>query len=179
MPSTTPGPSAAQFATSTRILSGTLMGALLFLGLACFFVLPFDEAPPLWVPIAQVVAGIAVHTVLEAIGYHVAPLDASLTGDDATAQARAGWQSTMIVRFALSETIAILSLALAFVLSDGGFLIYAGGALVALVLMVVHVWPWARPVGKLADQLESAGQASGLREAFGAVGASSGPIQRL
>lgn len=155
------------------------MGALVFIGLACVFVLPVDEAPPLWVPIAQVVAGIGVHTVLEAIGYHMDPLDPSLTGDDAAAQARASWQSSMIVRFALSESIAILSLALAFVLPEGGFLIYAGGALVALVLMVVHVWPWARPVGKLADQLESAGQASGLREAFGVVAASSGPIQRL
>ncbi|WP_182378525.1 hypothetical protein [Nocardioides sp. WS12] len=179
MSPTTPEPTATQFAMSTRVLSGTLMGALVFIGLACFFVLPLDETPPLWVPLAQLAAGIATHALLEAMGYHTLPLDPSLTSDDAAAQARAQWQSSMILRFALCESIAILSLALAFVLPEGGFLIYAGGALVALVLMVVHVWPWARPVRKFADTLESAGQASGLREAFGVLGASSGPIQRL
>ena len=44
---------------------------------------------------------------------------------------------------------------------------YAVGALVSLVLMGVHVWPWSRPVGRTADALERAGQPSYLREAFG------------
>ena len=42
--------------------------------------------------------------------------------------------------------------------------------------MVVHVWPWARPVGKAADALEAGGRRSGLREAFGLA---PGPVQRL
>jgi hypothetical protein len=43
--------------------------------------------------------------------------------------------------------------------------------------MAVHVWPWARPVGKVADALEAGGKRSGLRETFGL--SSPGPIQRL
>jgi hypothetical protein len=73
----------------------------------------------------------------------------------------------MILRFAVSEFIAIASIAAAFVLPDGDILTYLGGAVVSLVLMGVHVWPWARPVGKTADALEASGRASGLREAFG------------
>ena len=63
------------------------------------------------------------------------------------------------------------------VLTDGDLLTYLGGAVVSLVLMAVHVWPWARPVGKVADALEADGRRSGLREAFGLSPA--GPIQRL
>lgn len=84
---------------------------------------------------------------------------------------------TPILRFAISEFVAIASIAAAFVLPDGDVLVHVGGALVSLVLMVVHVWPWARPVGKTADALEAGGRRSGLREAFGV--SSSGPIQQL
>ena len=38
----------------------------------------------------------------------------------------------MIVRFAISESVALVSLAPAFVLPQGGFMIYAVGALVSL-----------------------------------------------
>ena len=83
----------------------------------------------------------------------------------------------MIVRFAISESVARVSLAAAFVLPQGGFMIYAVGALVSLALMLLHVWPGSRPVGKIADVLESTGQHSHLRETFGL--ATTGPIQRL
>jgi hypothetical protein len=83
----------------------------------------------------------------------------------------------MIMRFAIAEFVAIASVAAAFVLPDGSILTYLGGAVVSLVLMVVHVWPGARPVGKVADALEAGGRRSGLREAFGL--SAPGPIQRL
>lgn len=160
-------PSGAQFAMSARILSSTLMGALVFIGVALVFVLPTDETPPLWVPLAQVAAGVAVHVALEAIGYRVQPLDPGQSDDDAAAAGRLRWQSAMILRFALSEFVALASIAAAFVLQTGGFLVYAVGALVSLVLMFVHVWPWARPVGRTADALEANGKASHLRQTFG------------
>ena len=153
---------------AARVLSSSLIGALVFIGVALFFVLPIDETPPLWVPLAQVVAGVAVHFVLETVGYRVQPLDPSLSDDDAAAAGRLRWQSAMILRFALSEFVALASIAAAFVLPDGGFVIYAVGALVSLVLMAVHVWPGARPVGRTADALEANGKASHLRETFAA-----------
>lgn len=81
-----------------------------------------------------------------------------------------------MLRFALCELIAIASLVLAFAL-EGGILTYAIGAVVSLALMAVHVWPWSRPVTKVANALEAAGRTSHLREAFGL--AAPGPIQQF
>lgn len=174
-----PMSSGTPFAMTARILAGSLMGALLFIGFALFYVLPVDETPPPWVFLAQVVAGVAIHFFLEAVGYRVQALDVSMSEDGAATAARVRWQSSMILRFALCEFVALASIAAAFVIEEGGFLIYAVGALVSLVLMGVHVWPWARPVGRTADALESAGQPSYLREAFGLSAPGPGPVQRL
>ena len=160
-------PVGAPFALSSRILASSLMSALVVLGVALSVVLPPDGSLSIVVLLAQVVAGVVVHGLLDAIGYRMPALATDLTEEAAEAEARTRWQSGMILRFAISEFIAIASIAAAFVLPDGDILVYAGGALVSLVLMAVHVWPWARPVGRTADALEAGGRRSGLREAFG------------
>jgi len=172
-----PTPPGTSLAVSARILAGSLMGALLFMGVALAFVLRTDSRPPLWVPLAQLVAGAAIHVLLDTIGYRLQPLEVSMGDTEAASAARARWQAAMILRFALSESVALASIAAAFVIGEGGFWIYAAGAVVSLVLMVVHVWPWARPLGRTVEALESAGQPSHLFEAFGLSGP--GPIQRL
>lgn len=164
-------------ASQHRLVAGTLISGLFFIALALFFVLPLDEAPPVWVLPAQLAAGVAVHVLVEAIGYRPPALDPSLDDEAASAQAMVRHQGAMILRFALIESIAIVSIALAFVVPDGGFLTFAGGAVVSLALMGYHVWPWTRPVGRTADALEARGRRSGLREAFGL--SSPGPIQQL
>ena len=173
----TPLPMPAPFALSTRILAGSLMGALVVIGVALSVVLPAPESVPLVTFGVQVVAGVAAHVLIETVGYRTPALPAGLSADDAAAEARTRWQGLMIMRFAIAELIAIASVAAAFVLPDGSILTYLGGAVVSLVLMVVHVWPGARPVGKVADALEADGARTGLREAFG--GSAPGPIQRL
>lgn len=170
-------PPGAPFAQSTRILVATLMGALVMIGVALAFVLPPDGSPSVVVLLVQLVAGVGVHGVLEAIGYRTPALATNLTEEAAAAEARTRWQAGMILRFAIAESIAIASIAAAFVLPDGDLSVYLGGALVALVLMAVHVWPGARPVGRIADALEADGRRSGLRETFGLSPA--GPIQHL
>ncbi|RYB91295.1 hypothetical protein EUA06_08160 [Nocardioides glacieisoli] len=172
-----PLPTGAPFALSNRILAASLMSALVVIGVAISVVLPPEGSVSFVVLLAQVVAGLAAHGLLEAVGYRTPPLATDLSDDDATAQARIRWQSGMILRFAVSEFIAIASLAAAFVLPDGDLLVYLGGAVVSLALMTVHVWPWSRPVGKVADALEAGGRRSGLRETFGL--SSPGPIQRF
>ena len=163
----TPLPAAAPFALTTRVLAASLMGALVVMGVALAVVLPPEGSVSVTVLLVQVLAGLAAHGLLEAIGYRTPPLAPDLTDEAAAAQARTRWQSGMILRFAVSEFIAIASIAAAFVLPDGDILTYLGGAVVSLVLMGVHVWPWGRPVGRTADALEASGRASGLREAFG------------
>jgi len=175
----TPLPDSASFAHSTRALAGSLIGAVVLVGVALAMVLPAPEPGPgaLVVLAVQVAAGVVAHLLLEAIGYRTPPLSSDLTDADAATQARTRWQSLMIMRFAITESIAIASIAAAFALADGSILTYLGGAAVSLALMLVHVWPGARPVGKVADALEADGRRSGLRESFGL--SSSGAIQRL
>lgn len=180
-PGTGPVDSAATMAMSNRVFAGSLMSALVFIGIAMFFVFFHPtELPPYWVFLAQLLAGVAVHGACESIGYQAQPLATSTTEESAATAATAAWRQGQIIRFALCEAIAIFSLAGAFILERGGFLTYLGGAVVSLVLMMLHVWPGARPVGKVADALEANGRRSGLREAFGhAPAAGAGPIQRL
>jgi len=173
---TTPPSAAGSFAMSARILCGSLMAGLAIFGVVLFFVLGTEGTPPVWVPVAQVAAGVAVHVLLETIGYRIPALDTDLSDADARQAARVRWQSSTILRFALSETIAIVSVVGAFVL-DGGLWTYVGGAVVSLLLMAVHVWPWARPVDRVATALESSGRQSHLREDFGVP--APGPIQQF
>ncbi len=151
------------------------MGALVAIGVVMVFVLGTDSTPPTWVPLVQVGAGLAIHLVVETVGYRLPPLDPSMDDDAAASAARLRWQSSMMLRFALSEVLAIGSLAAAFVI-DGGVWTYVGGALVSLALMAVHVWPGARSVTRTAEALEAGGQPSHLRETFGLPAA--GPIQQ-
>lgn len=173
----TPLAGPAPFALSTRILAGSLMGALVVIGVALSVVLPAHAHVSVVVLLAQVLGGVAAHLLLEAVGYRTPALSLSLTDDDAATQARTRWQALMIMRFAIAEFIAIASIAAAFVLPDGSIVTYLGGAVVSLALMFVHVWPGARPVDKVAEALEAGGKRSGLRETFGL--SSPGPIQRL
>ena len=157
------------------------MSALFVIALALYFVFAGTEdpwaAPPLFVPVAQVAVGIAVHVLIETIGYRTAALAPSLSEEDSASAGRKAWQSSMVLRFALSESVAIASVAAAFVVPEGGYLTYLGGLLVSVARMAIHVWPSARPVGRLADALERDGRSSHLRETFGV--AAPGPGQRL
>ena len=69
----TPLPSSAPFALSTRILAGSLMGALVVIGVALSVVLPAPESVPVAVLAVQVLAGVAAHVLLEAVGYRSGP----------------------------------------------------------------------------------------------------------
>jgi hypothetical protein len=168
---------------STTMLSLSLMGALVIIPVALWFVVGTEEeatqAPATVLLIAIPAAGVVMHVLLEAIGYRVQPIPPGTSGDDARGQAVMRWQSSMIQRFALAESIAIVSIALCFVVPEGGYVLLLVGCVTSLVLMAVHVFPWSRPVGKVADALERDGVHSGLREVFGRDGGQGGAIREL
>ena len=168
-------------AQSARIMALALMSALVMIAAMLYFVLPDPWAvPPWWVPVAQVLAGVAVHLFNDTTGYRTPALDPGLAEDEAVTRSVQAYTNAMMLRFAVSDAIAIISVALAFVLGEGGFLTYVGGAVVSLVLLAVHVWPGARPVGRTAASLERDGARSHLHRAFGlADPGPGGAIQRL
>ena len=167
----------------TRILAGALMSALVVIAVVVYVVLSAQQdvlaLPPLWLIGAQVAAGLAVHTVVEAVGYRAPALDPALERDEALRQAQTSYQALMLTRFALCESIALASLAAAFILQEGGWLGYVCGAVVSLALMAVHVWPGPRPIDKVQASLQRDGSRVPLREAFGLDHKLTGPIQEL
>ena len=175
MTTTPPADAATTFARSSRMLVGAIMGALVFFGVALSFVLGTEGTPPTWVLLAQLAVGIGVHFLVETIGYRAEALDPGMPEGDAAVVARTRWQTAMMLRMALIEAIAILSLVAAFVIDEGVWT-YVGGAVVSLVLLAIHVWPSSRSITRTAEALESRGQLSFLRESFGLP--SAGPIQQ-
>jgi hypothetical protein len=168
---------------SATMLSLSLMGALVVIPVALWFVVGTEDeathAPATVLLLAIPAAGVVVHVLLEAIGYRVPPIPPGTPEDDARDEAVARWQSSMVQRFALAESIAIVSVALCFVVPEGGYVLLLLGCATSLVLMAVHVFPWSRPVGKVADALERDGARSGLREVFGHGGGSGGAVREL
>ena len=70
----TPLPASAPFALSTRVLAGSLMGALVVIGVALSVVLPAPGSVSLTVLAVQVAAGIAAHLLIESVGYRTPAL---------------------------------------------------------------------------------------------------------
>lgn len=165
------------------ILAGALMLALVIIPVALYFVVSTDEEalqmPSLALLVALPVAGVLVHVAVEAVGYRTQPIAPGTPEDEARSQSVARWQAQMVQRFALCEVIAIVSIALCFVVSPGGYVLTLVGCATSLVLMAVHVFPWSRPVNRFTDSLEKDGARSGLPEAFGMPPRSGGAIQEL
>ncbi|GAA4675266.1 hypothetical protein [Nocardioides nanhaiensis] len=150
-----------------RTVVGAVMGSLVVIGLTLWVTLPPDEALSAPDPVAAaglVVAGLALHLVIEAVGYRAPALPPGQ--DTATTSRQAGERlmSGTVLRLALSETIAFVALALTFVLTPSTILTYAVGAVVSLALLARHAWPSARVVDRVATALEADGARSGLRE---------------
>lgn len=166
-----------------RTLVGSMMGSLVIIAIALYFVLVTPshglEAPPLWLAGAQVAAGIVAHLLVESVGYRAPAIPPGTPEGEARTRAAAAFTTGNILRFGLCESIALGSVAAAFVVESGGFVGYLTGAAVSLVLMAVHAWPGERPIGKIQASLERDGARSYLREQLGLDPRSYGPIREL
>jgi hypothetical protein len=165
------------------VLAGALMFALVVIPVAIYFVVSTDEQalrmPSLLLLVALPVAGVLVHVAVEAVGYRTQPIAPGTPEEEARSQSVARWQAQMVQRSAFCEVVAIVSVALTFVVSPGGYVLTLVGCATSLVLMAVHVFPWSRPVNRFTDSLEKDGARSGLPEAFGLPPRSGGAIQEL
>ena len=178
-PSPVPGGPAVQL-MSLRILVGALMASLVFITLALFFVLSgtdgaFEVTP---VALAPVALGVVSHALATSVGYRVPAIAPGTPRARAEEVSRAAFQAATILRFALTEVVAIVSIAAAFVVGSGGFTVYVVGALVALGLVWWHCWPGERTFARVQPRLERDGGESYLREAYGQPPAG-GAVRRL
>ncbi len=165
----TPGPTTAPIQTF-RILAWSLMGALLVIAVALYVADP-DQAwdqPPLWSAAAVVVVAVAVLGLVGVVGYRTPAIAPGTPEDEARKKSLTAFQSSMILRFALCESIALIALALGYVVDDGGpFLLYLLGAAIAVPAMIFHVFPSERTITAAEESLQREGGLSYLRQALG------------
>lgn len=165
----------------TVVLSVT--STLFFFALALYFVLGTSDTafdlPPLWLLAAQVVAALAIHLLLSAVGYRTPALAPGTPPQQAATRSVAAFSSTTILRMVLAESVAIVSVAAAFVVTQGEYVAYLTGGVLALVLLAVHAFPTERTVARVQASLERDGATSHLREKLGLPERPTGPVQRL
>ncbi len=107
---------------------------------------------------------VAAHLVASTVGYRVPAVAAGTPPDVARGAAHAAYQQSMVLRFAVCESGAIIALVLAFALTPQTAMTYLVGAVLSLLLMLWHVWPSRRLVAKVEALLDADGGRSGLQD---------------
>ena len=130
-----------------RILAVALMMSLLFFALALWFVV-----------------GAVSLALITAVGYRAPALEPGTRPEDGVRTGLGVLRTGQVLRFALSEAPALVGMALAFVVDQGGYLVFLVGAGVSLALAALHVWPRDAQVTRVQQRLESAGARAPLLE---------------
>ena len=147
-----------------RFLVGAVIGALFLMAVALMFVLGLG-APPLASVVLLLMLGAGAYFVIETVGYRVKAVDPNLTEAAAREEGMKQFQSSLMRRLALAESIAIIGILLAFIAKT--VIIYDVGASISILLLMIHVWPSERSVDRVVTSLERAGARTGLREMLG------------
>jgi hypothetical protein len=137
------------------------------------------QLPALQVVGLQVAGGVALHLLSELVGYRVPAIPAGTPPEEARHTAVVAYAGATARRFALCHSLAIVSIALAFLVTQGPFLTYLVGAVISGALVVYHNYPWERPVARTRDSLERDGGRSFLMESFGFESEAVVPAPRL
>lgn len=156
---TGPGPIA-----SLRLTATALVTAPLVILLAVSFVLPTDEGglAPAWAWAVVALAAVGAFVMVSTVGYRTVAIAPGTREDEARQLSLGALTSTTILRCVLTEAVAIVGLAVAFVVPEGGLLLYVVAAVVSVVLSVLLSWPSDRVIERVRASLERAGGTSYL-----------------
>ena len=122
------------------------------------------RSPPVWAVLLVIAVGIAGAVVIPRVGYRLPAIEEGAAPEETRTTVLRAIQSTTILRFAMSEAIAFISFALAFVVGDGGAIVCVIGIACSLALGFWHVWPSDRVVTRIRGALERDGGQSLLDE---------------
>jgi hypothetical protein len=106
------------------------------------------------------------HLLSRRVGFNLKPVPAGTSPDEATALARATFQASTVLRFALGDSVALVALVLSFLVQPVTWMAYLIGGALALVLLAVNVWPGAGIISKAQQQLDREGGPSFLHDAL-------------
>ena len=107
------------------------------------------------------------------MGYRVKAVDPNQSDDAAREEGMKQFQSALMRRLALAESVAIIGILLAFIAKT--VIIYDVGASISILLLMIHVWPSERSVDRVVTSLERSGARTGLREMLGFGGPRTAP----
>jgi hypothetical protein len=145
---------------SLRVLGYSLVAAPLVILVAMYSILGSEEhafSPPLWALLAPIALAFGSATLVGAIGYRTEAMAPGTPREDLASLALPRFQSLMILRMAFTEVVAIISIALAFVVPQGGFAVILLGVVLAEALMWWHVVPSQSQVRRVQQSLEARG----------------------
>jgi hypothetical protein len=159
----------APLARTAQMMALAFMTMVVGLGVIVALSIPDADLqlPSAYVIGGQVAAGVVMAVLCSAIGFRAAPITPGTPPEKATSEGLQKHQTSMILRLVLGEAVALVSLALAFVLTEGQLMTYLIGGGISLVLMAYFAYPSARNIRKVEASLDSAGAPSRLAEAFG------------
>lgn len=156
---------------SVQMLALAFMSMIVVLGVVVYLSVPDADLalPSTYVIGGQVVVGVVIALVLSTIGFRVAPITPGTAPEKAKGEALQKHQMSVILRLVLSELVALVSLALAFILTEGQVMTYVVGGVISLALMAFFAYPSAGNVRRVEASLDSAGAQSRLAETFGVL----------
>lgn len=149
-----------------RTLVGSLIGGLVLFGVVAYFAVGAEGYPPTWAAAALGVLAVVAHLTVEAVGYRTPAVAPSATPEEAADAALAAYRSTLMLRFAVCEAVAIIALVATFVLEPQTAMTYLVGGTFSVLLLLWHAWPSERITRRLEQQLDRDGGRCGLSSAL-------------
>jgi hypothetical protein len=153
--------------SSLRTTVGAVMGSLVIMGVALWFVLSDHAEMPevLWLGIVLLL-GAGAAGLIQTVGFRTPAIAPGATSEESARQARSAFQSGTIGRMALAEMPGIASIAVAFVAPEGGFVLYLLGAAISLGLLAAYVLPSDTTIARTQQSLEREGGRADLHTAL-------------
>jgi hypothetical protein len=154
--------------SSLRTMVGAVMGSLVIIGVALWFVFTdHAEMPEVrWLGVVLLL-GAGAAGLIQSVGFRTPAIAPGATSEESARQARSAFQSGTFSRMALAEMPAIASIAVAFVAPEGGFVLYLLGAAIALGLLAAYVLPSDTTIARTQQSLEREGGRADLHAALG------------
>lgn len=156
---------------TAQMMALAFMGMVVVLGVVVYLSVPDADLtlPSTYVIGGQVVAGVVIGLILSTIGFRVAPITPGTDPEKAKGEALQKHQTSMTLRLALSELVALVSIALAFILTEGQVMAYVIGGAISLLLMALFAYPSAGNVRRVEASLDGAGAQSRLADTLGVL----------
>lgn len=145
-----------------RMLAGGLISGVVLFGIVLFVVLDSTAYPPVWVAAGLGALTVVAHLAAETVGYRVPALSPAEPAEATRAAGRAAYQSSLLLRFALCEAVAIIAVAAAFAVEPATADTYLVGGTLSLALLLWHVWPSDRTIRRIEAGLDRDGARSDL-----------------